>query len=75
MAYRANHSCETLLFRLLNDALWNMENGKATILTAMDLLVAFDTVDYNILLNILHEWFGFAGTALNWFNNYLRPHS
>ena len=75
LAYRANHSCEMLLLRLLNDAMWNMENGKATILTAMHLLVAFNTVDHDILLNILHDWFGFAGTALNWFNNYLRPHS
>ena len=67
--YRANHSCETLLLRLLNDALCNMENGKATILTAMDLLAAFDMVDHDILLNILHVRFGFTGTALNWFNN------
>ena len=73
LAYRANHSCETLLLRLLNDALWNMECGKATILTAMDLLVAFNTVDHDILLNILHDQFGLTGTALNWFNSYLRP--
>ena len=72
-AYRTNHSCETSLLRLLNDTLWNMENGKATIPTAMDLSVAFDTVDHDILLNILHDQFGFTGTALNWFNNYLRP--
>ena len=71
-AYRANHSCETSILRLLNDALWNMENGKATILTAMDLLAAFDMVDHDILLNILHDQFGFTGTALSWFNNYLR---
>ena len=72
-AYRTNHSCETLLLKLLNDALWNMENGKATILTAMDLSAAFNMVDHDILLNILHDQFGLAGTALNWFNNYLRP--
>ena len=75
LAYRANHSCETLLLRLLNDALWNMENGKATILTAMDLSATFNMADHDILLNILCDQFGFAGTALNWFNNYLRPHS
>ena len=63
------------LLRLLNDALWNMENGKATILTAMDLLAAFNTVDHDILLNILHDQFGLAGTALIWFSNYLRPRS
>ena len=72
-AYRGNDICEISLLRLLNDALWNMENGKATILTAMDLLAAFDTVDHDILLNILCVRFGFIGTALNWFNNYLRP--
>ena len=74
LAYRANHSCKTSLLRLLNDALWNMESGKATILTAMDLSAAFDTVDHDILLNIICDWFGFTGTAVNWFNSYLRPH-
>ena len=73
--YRANYSCEASLLRLLNDALWNMECGKATILTAMDLLVAFNTVGHYILLNILCDWFRLTGTALNWFDSYLRPHS
>ena len=72
-AYRVNHSCETSLLRLLNDAIWNMACGKATILTAMDLSTAFDTVDHDILLNILLDQFGLTGTALNWFNSYLRP--
>ena len=52
----------------MNDALWNMECGKATILTAMDLSVAFNTVDHDILLDILHDQFRLTGTALNWFN-------
>ena len=71
LAYRANHSCETSLLRLLNDALWNRECGKVTILTAMDLSAAFDSVDHDIL----HDHFGITGTALNWFDIYLRPHS
>ena len=73
LAYRANYSCETSVLRLLNDVLWNMECSKATILTAMDPSLAFDMVE--ILLNILHDHFGLTGTALNWFNSYLRPHS
>ena len=73
-AYMANHSCKTSLWRLLNDALWNRECGKVTILTAMDLSAAFDTVDH-ILLNILLDCFAITGTALKWFDSYLRPHS
>ena len=73
LAYRTNHSCETSLLRLLNDALWNRECGKVTILTAMDLSAAFNTVDHDILLNILHDSFGITGTALNWFDSYLKP--
>ena len=72
-AYRANHSCETSLLRLLNDALWNRECSKVTILTAMALSAAFDTVDHDILLNMLHDHFGITGTALRWFDSYLRP--
>ena len=75
LAYRANQSCKTSLLRLLNDALWKRECGKVTILTAMDLSAAFDTVDHDILLNILHDHFGLTGTAMNWFDSYLRPHS
>ena len=74
-AYRANHSWETSLLKLLNDALWNRVSGKVTIPMAMDLSATFDTVDHYILLNILQDHFGITGTALNWFDSYLRPHS
>ena len=73
-AYRANNSCETSLLRLLNNALWNMECGKATIVTAMDFSAAFNMVDHEILLSILHDQFGLTGRALNWFNSCLRSH-
>ena len=33
-----------------------------------------NTVDQEILLNILHDHFGLTGTALNWFNSYRRLH-
>ena len=38
-------------------------------------LCSFDTVDHDILLNILQNGFGITGTALNWFDSCLRPHS
>ena len=39
----------------------------------MDLFTAFDTVDHDILCNILQDHFGISGTALKWFDSYLRP--
>ena len=42
---------------------------------AMDLSMAFDTVDHNVLLNILQDHLRITGTALNWFDSYLRPYS
>ena len=40
---------------------------------ALDLSAAFDMVDHDILLNVLHNKFGIRGTALNWFESYVRP--
>ena len=52
------------LVKITNDILWAMEHQKATSLMAIDLLSAFDTVDFR---------FGIKGKALCWFENYLHP--
>ena len=38
----------------------------------MGLSAAFDTVDHNKLLSILEKDIGIAGTALKWFESFLR---
>ena len=40
---------------------------------ALDLSVAFDMVDHDILLKVQDKQFGIQGKALNWFDSYLRP--
>ena len=51
--YKKFHSCETSLVNLVNSLLWNMERGEISTLVCLDLSAAFDTVDHEILLNVL----------------------
>ena len=37
-----------------------------TVLIAIDLNVAFDTVDHNILIDVLHRQYGVNGTVFAW---------
>lgn len=37
----------------------------------LDPSAAFDTVDHDILMDRLENWFGFSGTVLDWLQSYL----
>ena len=74
-AYRRHHSCESALLRLVNDLFDAMEKQEVTALIAIDLSAAFDTVDHNILLQVLQNQYGVGGTVLSWIDSYLRPRS
>ena len=52
-----------------------MENKHLTAIVAVDLSIAFDTVDRDILLNMLHCKSGISDNVLEWVNYYLRPRS
>ena len=75
LAYRRNYSCEMALIKIINDCLWAIENQMVTALITSDLSAAFDTVDHEILLEVLNKKFGLENTALQWFDSYLRPRS
>ena len=47
-AYCCGYSCETAIIRLVNDILCTMENQNVTAVMALDLSVAFDTVNHEI---------------------------
>ena len=72
-AYREGYSTETALLKLTNDALWLMENKQILVVAIMDLSTAFDTVDHDLLLSVLHNSFGISNTALSWYETYLTP--
>ena len=57
--------------KLTSDLLWSMERKSVILLIALDLSVAFDTVDQSVLLTTLQSNFGIHGAALDWFKNYL----
>ena len=71
-AYKAFHSTETALLTVQNEVFEAMEKGEVTALTLLDLSAAFDTIDHDLLLNRLTDWFGIGGNALSWLNSYLR---
>ena len=70
--YKPHYSCETLLLRVTNDILNNMDNSNCTIAVLLDLSAAFDTVDHGRLLEILWFDLGFRGVVFNWFEDFLR---
>ena len=70
-AYKRFHSTETALLKIHNDIICNMDNGKVTALTLLDLSAAFDTIDHAILLERLYGHFGISGTVLQWFKSYI----
>uniref|UniRef100_A0AAR2KLX4 Reverse transcriptase domain-containing protein n=1 Tax=Pygocentrus nattereri TaxID=42514 RepID=A0AAR2KLX4_PYGNA len=47
------------------------DQGYISLLVLLDLSVAFDTIDHNILLERLENMVGVTGTALSWFRSYL----
>ena len=71
-AYKANFSTETALCLLVNNLLWAMERGEISIMVGLDLSAAFDTVDHEVLVSVLHHNYGIEDTALTWIKSYLK---
>jgi hypothetical protein len=70
-AYRAHHSTETAVLKVLADILLAVDSGDLAVLTLLDLSAAFDTVDHSTLLRRLRKSYGFGDAVLSWFASYL----
>ena len=70
-AYRAMHSTETAVLKVLSDILLALDSGNLVMLTLLDLSAAFDSVDHDTLLKRLHTTYGLDGQVINWFVSYL----
>jgi Reverse transcriptase (RNA-dependent DNA polymerase) len=70
-AYRAHHSTETAVLKVLSDILRAVDSGDLALLTLLDLSAAFDTVDHTTLLRRLGESYGVGGVVHGWFRSYL----
>ena len=69
-AYKAGHSCETALLRVYNDITTTIGKGNGKMLVLLDLSAAFDTIDHVILFDILVNYVGLRGKALDLIKSY-----
>jgi hypothetical protein len=70
-AYKQHHSTDTVLLRVADDILRCVDSRKAVVLVLLDLSAAFDTVDYNVLLDRLSQRIGVSVLSHAWFRSYL----
>ena len=73
--YKKNHSCETLLLKLIDDIRVTVDSNSGVVLLILDLSAAFDTVDHNKLLHILKSKYYIARSALDWLRAFLTGRS
>ena len=69
-AYKVGHSCETGLLRVYNDITTTIGKGNGKMLVLLDLSAAFDTIDHVILFDILVNYVGLRGKALDLIKSY-----
>ena len=70
-AYRPHHSTEIALLKISNDIFEAVDSGNATVIAALDLSAAFDTIDHSVLINRLEYTLGLGGVAIEWVESYL----
>ena len=70
-AFRAHHSTETAVLKVMSDILLTLDPGNLALLTLLDLSAVFDSVDHATLMQHLQKSYGLGDAALKWFTSYL----
>jgi len=69
-AYRAHHSTETAVLKVVGDILLALDSGNLALLTARP-VAAFETVNHDTLLRRLQTSYGLDSVIIKWFASYL----
>ena len=69
-AFLKKHNTQTSLHRVVDDLLWNTNDGLITGICSLDIKKCFDTINHKILLKKL-TMYGFSEDVLAWFTSYL----
>ena len=70
--YRKYHSCETAMLKIVNDIMNMMQNKDCVVLILLDLSAAFDTIDHDLIIKKLTNYFGINGNVVKWIQSYLK---
>ena len=68
--FRPGHSTTTALVKIVDDIRFGMDNKCLTVLVLLDFSNAFNTIDFDILLGILHS-LNISPAVIDWFHSYL----
>nr|CAI5821884.1 unnamed protein product [Callosobruchus analis] len=67
--FRSSHSCTTALLKVTDDILEAVDTGESSVLVMLDYSKAFDCLNPNILISMLH-YYGFAQESLKIIQSY-----
>ena len=65
------YSTMSALIQMFDEWLENMDDGKLTGVVFLDIQKAFDSINHNILLKKMNDYFGISCPELKWFESYL----
>ena len=68
--FRRKHSTETVLIKIIDDLLFNLDTNKVSDMVLIDYRKAFDMVNHDLLLKKLTAY-GIVDKELKWWHSYL----